>query len=86
MSRKDIEVTRRLNSEKEPQAIRDAKEIEARSLILKLLNRRLGNIPDVLLSQIQALSLEQLEAVGEALLDFSTLADLERWLQGQVRG
>jgi Domain of unknown function (DUF4351) len=33
----------------------------------------------VLLSQIQVLSLEQLEALAEALLDFSTLADLESW-------
>ncbi len=86
LSREDIEAMLRLNLEEEPRAIRDAKEMEARSLIFKLLNRRLGNIPDVLLSQIQVLSLEPLEALGEALLDFSTLADLEEWLQGQARG
>lgn len=28
-----------------------------------------------------ALSLEQLEALGEALLDFGTVAELEDWLQ-----
>ncbi len=39
-----------------------------------------------ILAKIQSLSLEQLEALGEALLDFSTLADLEGWLQGQARG
>lgn len=74
----------------EPRAIRDAKEEGEqkgivkgeRSLVLRQLSRRLGNIPDALLSQIQALSLEQVEALGEALLDFSTLADLEGWLQG----
>lgn len=85
LSREDIEAMLRLNLEEEPRAIRDAKEqgreIEARSLIIKLLNRRLGNIPDVLLSQVHALSLEQLEALADALLDFSTLADLEGWLQ-----
>jgi predicted transposase/invertase (TIGR01784 family) len=78
----------------EPRAIREWKEEgrqeglqegrqEGRSLILRQLNRRVGSIPDVLLSQIQVLSLEQLEALGEALLDFSVLADLESWLEEQ---
>ncbi|WP_292766618.1 DUF4351 domain-containing protein, partial [Nostoc sp. NOS(2021)] len=57
-----------------------------RTIVLRLLNRRVGNIPDALLSQIQGLSVEQLEALGDALLDFSTLADLSGWLQGEVRG
>jgi Domain of unknown function (DUF4351) len=29
---------------------------------------------------------EQLEALGDALLNFSSLADLEGWLQGEVSG
>jgi hypothetical protein len=49
-------------------------------LILRLLNRRLGTIDLSLVEQIQQLSIEQLEALGEALLDFSTVADLEVWL------
>lgn len=53
---------------------------EAR-LVLRLLNRRIGEISSTLQSQIQALSLDQLEALGEALLDFSELADLVCWLQ-----
>ncbi|MEH2433607.1 MAG: Rpn family recombination-promoting nuclease/putative transposase [Nostoc sp.] len=57
-----------------------------RAIVLRLLNRRVGNIPDTLLSQIQELSVEQLEALGDALLDFSSLADLEGWLQDQPRG
>ena len=57
-----------------------------RTIILRLLNRRMGNIPDTLLSQIQGLSLEQLEALGDAMFDFSALADLEGWLQGEVSG
>jgi predicted transposase YdaD len=56
-----------------------------RAIILRLLNRRVGNISDAVLSQIQELSVEQLEALGDALLDFSSLADLEGWLQGEVR-
>jgi predicted transposase YdaD len=87
LSREEIEAMLGLNLE-EPRAIRDAKEEgreeEGRSLVLKLLNRRVGAIPDVLQRQIQVLSLEQLEALGEALLDFSTLADLSAWLQASI--
>ncbi|MBD2437292.1 DUF4351 domain-containing protein [Nostoc sp. FACHB-110] len=72
----------------EPRAIREAKEEarqeEGQTLVLRLLNRKLGKISDVLLSQIQALSLEQIEALAEALLDFSAIADLETWLNSQV--
>jgi predicted transposase/invertase (TIGR01784 family) len=52
---------------------------EAR-MIMKLLNRRLGGIPDRSSVQIQQLSVPQLEDLGEALLDFTSLADLEGWL------
>ncbi|MDZ7967952.1 MAG: Rpn family recombination-promoting nuclease/putative transposase [Nostoc sp. DedSLP03] len=89
LSREEIATMLGLNLE-EPRAIREAKEEgreeEARSLILRLLNRRVGEFPESLQRQIQGLSVEQLEALGDALLDFSTLADLEGWLQGEVRG
>jgi predicted transposase/invertase (TIGR01784 family) len=97
LSREEIQTMLGLNLE-EPRAILEAKEegkvegkfegkVEGeRTIVLRLLNRRVGNIPDVLLSQIQGLSMEQLEALGDALLDFSTLADLSSWLQGEVRG
>ncbi|WP_313949889.1 DUF4351 domain-containing protein [Nostoc sp. FACHB-190] len=39
---------------------------------------------DELQRQIQALSLEQVEALGEALLDFVASADLEEWLQAHA--
>jgi hypothetical protein len=32
-------------------------------------------------SQIATLSVAQLESLGEALLDFSTAADLDEWLR-----
>jgi predicted transposase/invertase (TIGR01784 family) len=56
-------------------------EREARSFLLRLLNRKLGSVPESILSQIQGLSVEQMEALGEALFDCSTTADLEAWLQ-----
>ncbi|MFM7475431.1 MAG: Rpn family recombination-promoting nuclease/putative transposase [Microcystis aeruginosa] len=53
---------------------------EAVSLILRLLNRRLGEISSTLSQQIRELSLEQLETLGEALLDFTSLTVLTTWL------
>jgi len=57
-----------------------------RSLVLRLLTRRVGELPEALRSPLDSLSLEQLEALGEALLDFSMIADLEHWLQTHQEG
>jgi predicted transposase/invertase (TIGR01784 family) len=51
------------------------------SLVLRLLSRRIGSISSNTQAQIQSLSLPQIEALGEALLDFSTPDDLTQWLQ-----
>jgi len=56
---------------------------EARSLVLRQLNRRLRKIPKQLLAKIEKLSLEQTEALGEALLNFTTVTDLKTWLHDQ---
>jgi predicted transposase YdaD len=50
------------------------------SLILRQLTRRVGDIAPAVRSQVQALSLAQLELLGEALLDFSEPGDLVKWL------
>jgi predicted transposase YdaD len=52
-------------------------------LALRQLTRRLGQVPPQLQAQIQQLSSSQVEALGEALLDFSTTEDLVAWLQTQ---
>ena len=53
-------------------------------LILRLLSRRISEITPQMRSQIQALSLPQLEALGEALLDFTKPEDLEEWLRSPI--
>ena len=55
-------------------------EAEA-NLVLRLLNRRFGELDSNLVEQIQSLKVSELEALAEALLDFATVADLESWLQ-----
>jgi predicted transposase YdaD len=54
-----------------------------RSLILRLLNRKFGALPESLRLRVEALNLEQLETLSEALLDFSTVHDLLAWLDTQ---
>ena len=44
------------------------------------MNRRCGPLTGATTAQIQALPLEQLEALAEALLDFTGPADLAAWL------
>jgi predicted transposase YdaD len=53
---------------------------EASSFVLRQLARKTGPIAPDLQAQIQAMSLDRLEALGEALLDFSSLEDLMSWL------
>ena len=61
----------------------------ARSLILRQLTRRVGELPQRWRDapsepaqsaySVNSLSLEQLENLGEALLDFQGMGDLETW-------
>jgi flagellar biosynthesis/type III secretory pathway protein FliH len=53
---------------------------EAASVTLRQLNRRSGPLTDTTTARIQALPLEQLEALADALLDFTGPADLAAWL------
>jgi predicted transposase YdaD len=63
------------------QGRQQGRQEEGRSLILRLLSRKFGTIDTALHAQIDQLSLEQLEALGEALLDFTNPSDLDDWLQ-----
>jgi hypothetical protein len=58
-----------------------------KSLIVRQLTRRLSlkELPEALRTQVESLSPLQLEALGEALLDFQTLSDLEQWLATNSR-
>jgi predicted transposase YdaD len=62
------------------QAKEEGRQEGEKGLILRLLHRRIGEIDALLIERITGLSIEQLENLGEALLDFSSVADLEAWL------
>jgi len=51
------------------------------AIVLRQLNRRLGAIDPQLQAQIQALTISQLEALSEVLLDFTEPSELIEWLQ-----
>ncbi len=54
-------------------------------VIIRQLNRRLGEINPPLIEQIRQLPVEQLEELAEALLDFSTVANLQQWLNSRQK-
>lgn len=56
------------------------------TLVLRLLRRRFGSVPAKVSARLASLSAEQLDDLGEALLDFVTLTDLEQWLARQPGG
>ena len=58
----------------------EGREEGEQRLIIRLLNRRFGEIDASLIDQIRGLSIEQLELLGYALLDFVTISDLQAWL------
>jgi hypothetical protein len=58
----------------------EGRQEEAASLVLRQLARRFGEIPQNLAQQARELPLDDVEALGEALLDFQSLSDLVNWL------
>ena len=53
-------------------------------LIIRLLTKRFGEISEAITSQIENLSIQDLENLGEDFLDFNSLSDLERWLERRI--
>lgn len=60
--------------------LREGRAAGEKALILKLLTRKLGRLSPDITTKVSALSIERLESLGEALLDFTSIADLETWL------
>ena len=58
-----------------------AKQEGEQRLIIRQLNRRVGEIDSSLIQKVQELPVEKLEELGEALLDFTSVTDLETWLK-----
>jgi predicted transposase YdaD len=92
LSRKEIQAMFLLSDIKQTRVYQEAKQ-EGRQegrqegeirLLIRQLSRRFGKISDRRIQIINSLTLEQLDDLGEALLDFCELADLDNWLGFQI--
>jgi len=63
----------------------EGEQLEAQKLVRRQLNRRVGEIDKSLIEQVEALPIEELEELSEALLYFSTVANLEEWLKARPK-
>jgi hypothetical protein len=63
------------------EGIQQGKHEEALALVLRQRRRRVGPFDAAYEEQIRQLSLEALEDLSEALLDFTQVADVATWLQ-----
>ena len=85
MSREAIEQMLGLSELKQTrvyqEALQEGRQEGEVSLVLRQLARRVGPISADVEARIRALSLPRLEALGEALLDFSEVSDLTAWLR-----
>jgi predicted transposase/invertase (TIGR01784 family) len=53
-------------------------------LLIRQLSKRFGKLKDIYIENINSLNIEQLEKLGEALLDFVDINDLETWLKSEI--
>ena len=58
----------------------EGRQEEAANLVMRLLTRRCGSLSSSLEIRVRSLLVNQLEMLGEDLLDFSDIKDLENWL------
>jgi DNA-binding transcriptional regulator GbsR (MarR family) len=68
---------------KESVIYQDIQAEEAAKLVFRQLNRKIGNISQKLAQEIRELPVEQIENLGEALLEFESEQDLQKWLSSQ---
>lgn len=92
LTRQEIEAMFLVNDIKQTRVYQEAKqegreegrEVEATNLLLRLLSKRFGKLTDSYIQKISNLKIAQLEDLGEALLDFRDINDLDEWLKSQT--
>ncbi|WP_338059036.1 DUF4351 domain-containing protein [Aphanizomenon flos-aquae] len=62
----------------------EGKKDAATNLLLRILSKRFGKLEDSYTQNIKSLNIEQLERLGETLLDFTDINDLEIWLKSEI--
>ncbi|UUO15506.1 MULTISPECIES: Rpn family recombination-promoting nuclease/putative transposase [Aphanizomenonaceae] len=88
LSRQEIEAMFLVSDIKQTRVYQEAKQ-EGRQdgemiLLIRQLSKRFGKLKDIYIENINSLNIEQLEKLGEALLDFADINDLETWLESEI--
>jgi predicted transposase YdaD len=84
LSREEIQSIFLLTDIKQTRVYQEAKQEGETQLLLRLLSKQFGQMGNRRIQAINQLSLEQLEDLGEALLDFNNVAELDNWLKSCI--
>ena len=69
---------------KQTRVYQEAKQEEATNLLVRMLSKRFGKLTNSYIENINSLTIAQLEDMGEALLDFVDITDLDEWLKSHT--
>jgi predicted transposase/invertase (TIGR01784 family) len=84
LSRQEIEAMFLVSDIKQTRVYQEAKQEGEKNLLLRQLSKRFGKLGDAYIKSINSLTIAQLEDLGEALLDFGDINDLEQWLKSHT--
>jgi predicted transposase YdaD len=84
LSRQEIEAMFLVNDIKQTRVYQEAKQEEATNLLVRILSKKFGKLTNSYIENINNLTITQLEDLGEALLDFVDITDLEPWLKAHT--
>ncbi|MFM7408161.1 MAG: DUF4351 domain-containing protein [Cuspidothrix sp.] len=79
----DIKQTR-VYQEAKQEGEQEGRQEGEKNLLLRILSKRFGKLSDIYIQSIHSLNIAQLEELGEALLDFVNINDLEQWLKSHT--
>jgi predicted transposase YdaD len=85
----ETRVYREIKAEAEQKGLeqgrQEGRQEEAASLIIRMLTKRFGTLAENVRGSVTALSLESLEELSEAPLDFDSLSELNEWLEQRAQ-
>jgi predicted transposase/invertase (TIGR01784 family) len=88
LSRQEIEAMFLVSDIKQTRVYQEAnqegRQAEATNLLVRQLSKRFGKLNNRYIENINSLTIAQLEDLGEALLDFVDITDLEEWLKSHI--
>ena len=84
LTRQEIEAMFLVSDIKQTRVYQEAKQEGETNLLVRQLSKRFGKLTHSYIENINKLTIAQLEDLGEALLDFVDINDLEQWLKAHT--